>query len=169
MDYPEEIFEVHWQGPYKPNKLKKLSKEERKKLCLYSVYGSHPVYGNNVLLYIGMTIRTVNQRLDEHSYWMDQERFGESDIYLASIGKFIGWKESYDTEIFDRPSTKIIERVEKLLIFSHQPYGNTANKKQADLSAGLRIFNTGCYGSLQPEVSALYEEIEALHSAKTEI
>ncbi|RVU84111.1 hypothetical protein EOL70_11510 [Leucothrix sargassi] len=164
MNYPEEIYEVYWQGPYKPRKLSKLSTEECKKLCLYSVYGSHPIYGNNVLLYIGMTLRTVNQRLKEHSYWMDQERFGESRVYLASIGKFENWSESWEIDLFDRPPKDVIEKVEKLLIYAHQTFGNTANKKQANLAAGLRIFNTGSYGSLKPEVSALYEEIEASHN-----
>jgi len=143
MNYPEKIYEVYWQGPYKPKKLAKLNKEERAKLCLYSVYGSHPVYGNNVLLYIGMTTRTVNQRLDEHEYWMDQERFGESKVYLASIGEFVGWKESYEAEIFDRPPADIFEKVEKLLIFAHHAYSDDRDRHSDDGDRFAQAVATG--------------------------
>jgi len=35
---------------------------------LYQIYGHHPVYGSNVLLYIGQTYgRTFRERIEEHN------------------------------------------------------------------------------------------------------
>ena len=66
----EKIYEVCWDGPYTKDTLDEISEEDNNKYVLYKVYGSHPVYGNNVLLYIGMTERGIKIRLTEHDYWV---------------------------------------------------------------------------------------------------
>ena len=158
----EEIYEVCWRGPFSPEAIATLTSEQLEKFVLYSVYGAHPTYGNNVLLYIGMTERGVIRRLAEHGYEMDLERFNDSQVYLASIGQFLSWDDSSEKEIFERPDRHLVERIESLLIYAHQPYGNSRNKHSANRAAGLRIFNTERHASLHPEVSALYENI--MHS-----
>lgn len=162
MEREEEIiYEVCWEGPYSKstlNSTKKITKEQNKQFVLYKIYGSHPVYGNNILLYIGMTEQDVTERLRQHDYWMDEERFGESDIYLASIGGFENWVESEKIAIFDPPEREIIGKVESLLIYAHQPVYNTKNRTTAKNSRNIRIFNTGCYGALMPEISGLFQD-----------
>ena len=154
----EKIYEVYWQGPYKPKNIeKKIKQKDFEKYVLYSIYGSHPVYGDNVLLYIGMTEQGVNNRLIQHDYWMDEERYGPSKIYVASIGDFKSWEESNNHSIFNKPDRKLIEKIESLLIYAHQPSQNKKNKNSADNSHGIRIFNTGQFGSLMPEISCLYQ------------
>lgn len=162
----EKIYEVYWKGPFKPESLSNLTDQEIEKLCLYSVYGSHPLYGDNVLLYIGITERGANTRLKEHDYWMDLELYTDSRIYLASIGEFVGWDKSEEIEIFDKPDRVIIEQIESLLIYAHQPCHNSRNTKTAASTHGIRIFNTGRSGRLFPEVSALYEAIESTSQVK---
>jgi len=161
---------VYWEGPFSPKKMEKfLKKGNSKKLnswVLYSVYGSHPLYGDNVLLYIGMiddvatkNKRTVAKRLQEHQYWFDEQYFGDSKIYLASIdeNEFSGWKEFEKVTRFNHPQKlKFIKSVESLLIYSHQPAYNTKNRYTANDSHYLRLFNTGAKGLLSPEVSGLF-------------
>ncbi len=156
MQRNEDIYEVCWEGPYTSETIKVELSEHQSQYALYSVYGSHPVYGNNVLLYVGMTKRGVLKRLAEHDYWMDEERYGLSQIYVASIGEFNSWEESNEIEKFDLPDTKVIEQIEQLLIYSNQPVHNIKSKRSVKVSKGLRVFNTNNYGSLLPEVSTLY-------------
>jgi len=139
---------VYWEGPFSPKKMEKfLKKGNSKKLnswVLYSVYGSHPLYG---------------KRLQEHQYWFDEQYFGDSKIYLASIdeNEFSGWKEFEKVTRFNHPQKlKFIKSVESLLIYSHQPAYNTKNRYTANDSHYLRLFNTGAKGLLSPEVSGLF-------------
>ena len=156
----EEIYEVCWNGPFKPTGLAEQWQDtDSDGFVLYQIYGSHPIYGNRVLLYIGMTEQGVEIRLDQHDYWMDEERFGESELFFGSIGPFVDWESSYGIEYFPKnPGTEIVRRVEALLIFAHQPAHNTKNRNSAEIARGIRIFNTGEYGSLFPELSGLYHE-----------
>lgn len=54
----------------------------------------------------------------------------------------------------------IVSKVESLLIYSHQPAYNSMNKKTAREATNIRVFNTGEYGALKPEISSLYENIQ---------
>lgn len=157
LDMKEIIYEVCWEGPFSPENVNDTLCEHKDKYALYSVYGSHPIYGNNILLYIGMTEIGVLKRLSEHDYWMDEERYGSSKIFVASIGVFESWEKSNRIEKFSVPERAVIEQVEQLLIYSNQPVHNTQSRKSAQKSKGIRIFNTNNYGSLLPEVSALYQ------------
>jgi hypothetical protein len=46
--------------------------------------------------------------------------------------------------------------IEKLMIYANQPAYNTSNKNDAKDSKEIRIFNTGHFGSLMPEISSWY-------------
>lgn len=152
----EIIYEICWEGPYTDGTLSEISEQDYKKYVLYNVYGSHPLYGNNVLLYIGMTERGTKKRLSEHDYWMDEERFGPSKIYVASIGRFKDWESSNEIEVFEAPPREVIEQVESLLILAHQPAHNSSSKKSAENASKVRLFNTGNYGDLIREVSGKF-------------
>lgn len=152
----EQIYEVCWEGPFTSENIEIELGEHKKKYALYSVYGSHPIYGNGILLYIGMTERGILKRLSEHDFWMDQERFGQSQIFVASIGPFESWEKSNEIEVFKLPDRSIIEKIEQLLIYSSQPVHNRMSRKSAKVARGIRVFNTNNYGSLLPEVSGLY-------------
>ncbi len=157
MKHHEEIYEVCWKGPYSDEQLSELSKEENQNFVLYKIYGSHPVYGDNVLLYIGMTEQGVKKRLTQHDYWMDEERFGPSKIFFASIGKFESWEKSDDFEIFEKPDRETIKKVESLLIYAHQPVHNQKSRGSAKKAKNIRIFNTMAFGMLMPEISGFYQ------------
>lgn len=151
----EMIYEVYWDGPYTSETIDAALNDDDK-YPLYAIYGSHPMYGDNILLYIGMTERGIPKRLSEHGYWMDQQRHGPSKIFVASIGLFKSWEHSNNIEEFDLPTREVVQQVEQLLIISNEPVHNQKSRKSARAARGIRIFNTNNYGSLLPEASALY-------------
>ena len=122
---------------------------------LYQLYGQHPVYGSNVLLYIGMT-KDGAQRFEQHDQWVRDE----CDIMsfrLGSLGQFTSWKEWDKLEKYKKTKGEIVQKIEALLIYAHQPAYNAANKNSAkNISANIRIFNSGKYGQLLPELSYRY-------------
>ena len=50
----EEIYIVHWDGPYSIEQIKEIKDTG---YVLYQIYGSHHLYGRDVLLYIGESYR----------------------------------------------------------------------------------------------------------------
>ena len=112
----EDIYEIYWQGPYTTETIDSIDEEDRENYVLYKIYGSHPLYGNNVLLYIGKTKRGVNKRLKEHQHWIDMDQYGESKVYVASLGKFDDWDASSEIELFEQAEDSITSKIESLLI-----------------------------------------------------
>ena len=151
----EKIYDVYWEGPYHWNKRETLTNHRH---VLYSIYGTHPVYGREALVYIGMTENTVYDRLSEHEHWIEYE-LDDPIIKVASIGIFEGWaKWESMKEPYPHPGDiNLIKGVEALLIHAHQPSYNTAGKSDvSDHAKGIRIFNTGKSGILLPEISYLF-------------
>ena len=148
----ERIFDVYWEGPYK---LEEYQKSPENSHVLYALYGTHPAYGRDVLLYIGRTERNVGVRLSEHAYWIEDE-CDQINIRVASIGEIESWKGWEEEERYKRAKDADIEAVEALLIYAHQPTYNTKNKEGLEKARGIRVFNTGKFGSLLPEISHRY-------------
>jgi len=160
--YPtEEIYEVYWEGPFTLEELKKHAKKEpdlAKNWTLYTKYENHPLYGRDVLTYIGMaSAQDVVTRLGQHD--LDREK-----VFVGIIFKFESWEDSkrkweedwddlLDYIVKDKPT---ILAIESLLIFALWPAGNLKNRKSAKDSWRYRIFNTGYLGSLPHEVSGHY-------------
>ncbi len=149
----ERAFDVHWEGPCTLNDLGKYDDDED--AALYAIYSAHPLYGRRVLVYIGMTEKGVVSRLKQHDWWTSVEAEPIS-VHVAYIGEFSGWKDADAAEAYPRPENEIVKAIEALLIYAHQPAYNQRSKKAALSAAHYRIFNTGLYGALLPEVSGLY-------------
>ena len=77
----ETICDVYWEGPFACDKRALLWNPSH---VLYAIYGTHHMYGPNVLLYIGMTETTVADRLAEHTWIRDE--YDPVTIKIASIG-----------------------------------------------------------------------------------
>jgi hypothetical protein len=150
----EVIYDVHWEGPFS---LEDILTAERENFVLYKIYATHPVYGRNVLVYIGMTTRSdIAGRIKEHRHWLENES-DPVNVYFAAIGEFSTWQEAELKEEYDEKiPIEILSKIESLLIYSHQPVYNSRSKISINCSQGIRIFNTGKYGSLLPEVSGRY-------------
>ncbi len=148
----ELIFDIHWYGPYKKEEL---GTKDRTYCVLYSIYGTHPTYGPNVLLYIGRTEMDVLERLRQHEDWLNDERDPVS-VYIAAVGRFESWAKARATKDYPPPAIDTVKAVEALLIYAHQPAYNSQSKQNAQSAKNLRLFNSGRYGGLLPEVSGRY-------------
>jgi len=147
----EKIYNLHWEGPFKWGE-----HENKLKGChvLYAIFGYHPTYGSNVLLYIGMT-ESVSNRMKIHADWI-QDEYDVVSVRLASMAEITSW-EKWRTDIqYPKANPTEVKPVESLLIYAHQPIYNKSNKDTMMTAQGIRIFNTGKIGSLLPEVSYRY-------------
>jgi hypothetical protein len=155
----EIIYNVHWEGPFN---WEQVQSKQDPGYVLYQIYGLHHLYGSNVLLYIGVSDRetgTLIDRLKEHDASWFQYEYDKMAFRLGSIGEFFDW-DKWETDKDNAPYEKIApelaHKIEQLLIFAHQPAYNQINKESAQKAKGIRIFNTGLFGHLFPEVSYRY-------------
>jgi len=148
----ETIYDVFWEGPFE---WEKRHSHLKKHHVLYSIEGNHPVYGRDVLLYIGKTDAGIGNRLSYHEEWVDDE----SDLVkvrVASVGEFTNWEEWEKDTHYPKADANIVGKIEALLIYAHQPAYNTRGKSSLGPKIRIRIFNTGKSGLLLPELSYLY-------------
>jgi hypothetical protein len=146
----EGIIHIQWQGPFSLTQLDTL-KDPRKDRGLYQIYGHHPVYGANVLLYIGQTMgETFGKRIEEHNFGGGfQEDREHVEIYVGRL-------KGVSTPSSDEWRNEI-NWAEKLLIHVHDPAYNSRQNTELDEAdprvCNARVMNWGCIRALQPEVS----------------
>jgi hypothetical protein len=149
----ETIYDVFWEGPFE---WEKRQSHLKRRHVLYSIAGSHPVYGRDVLLYIGRTDAGIGNRLSYHEEWVRYE----SDLVkvrVASVGEFTDWEEWEKNHLhYPKADANIVGKIEALLIYGHQLAYNTRGKSSLGAKIRIRIFNTGKSGLLLPELSYLY-------------
>ena len=137
---------IFWEGPHSLDELVGLN-DSNKDFGVYQVYGHHPLYGNSVLLYIGLTIgQTFASRVPQEQ-WLNRPDHGNTQIY---VGRLAGKNKIAKDEL-----EELIKRAEKLLIFAHRPAFNTQNTKsipEEDVKND-RIYNWYSHRDLFPEVS----------------
>ena len=148
----EKIFDIYWEGPYKWDKREQFLKKEH---VLYAIFGVHPVYGHNSLLYIGRT-KVIKNRLTCHDEDWINEEYDVVKVRVASMGEIDTWKGWDKTERYTKAKVKDVIAVESLLIYANQPAYNQKNKYSTNGSKNIRIFNTGMVGTLLKEVSYIY-------------
>ncbi len=151
--FQPQYFNVHWYGPHSIEDAEVLDDPN---LVLYMICGTHGIYGKSVPLYIGKTFRTPSKRLGEHK-WIEDEP-DPVQVYAAAISKpFQAWSEIEHDEEYPAPDNSIIEKVESLIIFAHQPVYNSRSKGGTQpTSSDIVIFNTGRRSTLLPEISSMY-------------
>lgn len=153
------IIDVYWEGPFTPEKID--SKLRRDGHCLYQVYGSHPVYGTDSLLYIGKTEEQgVQTRIGQHKWIKNQ--VSDCKIYIASCDVFTSWgnrdkQGSYGKYQPVGGHLPSIDNIESLLIFAHQPSYNSKSLKSTHFAGKpFRLFNSYRRASLMPEISSQF-------------
>jgi hypothetical protein len=145
----ENLIHVQWDGPYTYGDAKKL-KDEYVDYGVYQIYGSHPVYGSDVLLYLGKAgKRTFGTRLSEEYWW---ERTQDSKRLTIYVGRLHGFeKHPTNDEWLEQ-----ITLVERYLIYAHAPASNSSglNVKFYEDEHPVHILNWGQFRDLLPEVSS---------------
>lgn len=158
MEKIEEIL-VSWEGPFKINEILNDSIDKRfsvkaNDIGLYQIYGFHPLYGDNVLVYIGRTkgrngfkARLKNRWVIEHG--CDTENV---QIYLGTIYS--------DSVEYSKNEIEVkIEKAEILLINALTPAYNSSNiqsVKKEILESRYIVYNNGNYRNLHPVLDSKY-------------
>lgn len=155
----ETIIRIQWEGPIAPANVDALGDTSRD--CgIYQIYGAHPLYGTDVLLYIGL----VGEKADSSRTFAD--RLSDyRDVYGDNVRFYVGRLcrlDGQETPPADAWS-KYICWAERMLIFYHSPPHNSKNiqslypDKDDELRKEVvRVRNYGEYRSLMPEVSSDY-------------
>lgn len=142
------LIQIHWEGSYKLKELPMLMNDETD-YGIYQIYGTHPVYGNDVLLYIGKAdYQTLGKRISQEN-WLYTNDSNNHKIY---VGRLHGSKPLND-EIW----STYLDLAERLLIYTHKPAYNArsiSSFPDKELQ-GIHVLNWGHYRSLLPEVSGL--------------
>ena len=158
MDKTRQVIHVQWEPPCTLAEAREM-RDPVKDRGVYQIYGSHPVYGSDVLLYIGRTGskrlgRTFSLRLQQH----DVNNLRHAEWAQNNLQFYLGRLTGTADPKSDIWGTQI-EIVESLLIAAHKPAYNAASlgKTGGSMEDGLRsvhIMNWGEFGRLLPEVSA---------------
>jgi hypothetical protein len=149
----DELIQVDWDGPYPIEEVDGLN-DGKKDYGVYQVYGTHPVYGVNVLLYIGKSDQQAFGVRFKEEGWADPYRTCDYRRIEIYVGRFAG-------EI--RPSgeqwSRQIDLAERLLILAHSPSFNSKGTDGPSSSTddreleNIHVLNWGAYKNLLPEVS----------------
>jgi hypothetical protein len=143
----ELLIHIDWDGPFTQHGTAQLTKPDD--FGIYQVYGAHPVYGTDVLLYIGLAEeQTFGVRLAQHGWCHLNPDSNKVSFY---VGRLFGIPHPEN----DSEWCRQIKLAERLLIHAHKPAQNT-QKELASLDRDLwcvHVINWRCYRSLMPEVS----------------
>lgn len=133
-----------WNGPYRYNEVMEQGQDDHK-AGLYMIYGNHPVYGTNVLLYIGRTFKNTKNRIENH----ELIAYPELDCQI-----YFGYPIIQVDEAVESISEKI-EVAEALLIERHFPALNRQLefKLLKNKSELYCVLNWNARRSLQADVS----------------
>ena len=126
---------IEWEGTFSVDDVI-ASLNNKDDYGLYQIYGKHIIFGENSLLYIGMTDKPFSERLKTHrsdSLWYDEEQ-GKVFIRIARVPR------------------AVLKDAEALEIYWHSPPYNSANIY--DYAGNpLQIVNEGNRGSLVKSLS----------------
>ncbi|SFT36309.1 GIY-YIG catalytic domain-containing protein [Lishizhenia tianjinensis] len=143
---PYQEIIIDWTASEKVNSLNDFKSKfgnvlEQKTDFLYQIYGDHPVYGRNVLLYIGIS-KQIKGRMNQH---------------LKGIFSYVHNKTISIGQVDEKYRFKL-EKLESILIANHKPAFNKEYLHNLDSSAmqvdtqddgKIIVINNGEYGCLQ--------------------
>jgi hypothetical protein len=152
------ILHIDWEGPFEVTKVIERKIDKKKDCGIYQIYGNHPIYGKDSLLYIGETTdNTFSERFKVHKRdWLDDKDLGQISAYLGDVYKQSG--EKYDEKkdmMSDEEWKELVKQCEQLLIYAFGPSYNSRNKQSIneDELRELHILNWCSRAALPPEVS----------------
>jgi len=161
MSEIEEI-KVLWEGPFKLDQIldNKIDHKDydvnADDIGLYMIYGSHPLYGDGSLVYIGRTLDEKGFRSRLKNRWViENNADAESvEIYLGTI--FSDERKLTKEEVIDK---ELIEKSEVLLINALKPAFNSSNIQSAYedyVDSRYLIHNEGNYRKLPAVLDSKY-------------
>lgn len=156
-----KYYEVKWEGPYKLEEVlaeEEVSRSNENKVLksrgVYQIYGVHPVFGPNSLLYIGrVTEGSFSSRFYQHNSWLKDEP-SSLNIYFGVLGNESGKAAE--------PEIDQIKRVEALLIYHTSPPYNSSgiNTYHPQIEFEEVVVNLGNRGRIASSVSSRFLELQ---------
>lgn len=144
---PKVIY-LEWDGPYTFFELEELD-DVRCDYGVYQVYGHHPLYGDEALLFIGKAEdQTFGEKLAQEKVYWDAE--GEMEPLSIYVGRLAG-TETPSQEIWGVE----MDAAARLLIYAHAPVFNGRDlgaAPDADLRE-IHLINWGNFMDLEAEIS----------------
>ena len=143
-----------WSGPHTPEEA--LVLQGPPDYGIYQLYVTHPVYGPDALVYIGLANNsTFGERLSSHNIVAIGHDWEDNGVSIrVHTGRF--HLVENETPPSDDDWGELIAQVEYLLICAHSPAWNAQyvrNPPSDPLYHGLHVLNWGQYGRLLLEVS----------------
>lgn len=145
MKIPFEIINIEWKN------LAEVNTEQIEK-CLYCAYGDSPIYGQTVLLYIGIVAKqTLAARIEQHRV-SDFSRINNLSYKVGIL----------DNDVTQNPNfEEILHTAESILITMLKPSYNSSNIKSLNFNGNhYLLLNKGNRGALPLEVSNIWWKIE---------
>jgi hypothetical protein len=137
---------IEWEGPLRIKDLKKFNSANDH--GFYQIYGSHPVYGSNILLYIGQAnVQTFGISIFQEGWGYHNNEYG----LQVHLGRLLT-----DTPMEINQRHKRIEQVFKLLVYAHSPAYNAThinNVHEDEQVQNYHILNWKSHRDLLPEIS----------------
>ncbi len=158
-NYVTDNIDIWWEGPFSQEEIIENKIDSKKydntanKIGIYQIYGTHPLYGSDKLLYIGRTRNKNGFKSRLKKRWVvDNGQDSESiKIYLGTIF-------SYNEDIKNKESD-FIEKAEVLLINALKPAFNSSNIQSVDerlQKQSYIVYNYNNYRDIYPILSSEY-------------
>jgi hypothetical protein len=137
-----ELIDIVWKK-FNGEKNKEIIGNKEYKNVIYQAYGNSPIYGRDVLLYIGISNDFI-RRKNEH---IDFEKIENLSFRIGSI------------EFLNREKRRILEICESIIITMMKPSYNSRNIKDINKNAKSKkyiVFNKEEKGDLPLEISNIW-------------
>lgn len=151
---------IWWEGPFSINNVIENNIDEKKykvngnSIGLYQIYGSHPLYGEGVLVYIGRTKNKKGFKSRLKNRW--ETEFGND---TENVQIYLGTIFSDEIELKIDEEEEMIDKAEVLLINSLKPAFNSSNIKSVKnelAEENYIVYNHENYRNLYPIVDSKY-------------
>jgi len=154
-----EEINIWWEGPFTHEAIINDGIDSKKydnratDIGLYQVYSSHPLYGADVLVYIGMTIEKGGFRRRLKNRWVIENG---NDVENVKI--YLGTIVSHSKTMDDKTKKNNIEQAEALLVNALTPAFNSSYIQSVGMfiKDDFQVNNKNNYRSLYPQLSSRY-------------
>ncbi len=154
-----EQIKIFWEGPFKINDILEGNIDKKYDVTsqsqgLYQIYGSHPLYGNGVLVYIGRTKDKNGFQSRLKGRWVIEDG-SDSENVQVYLGTVLNDGKKYS----DEETSNIIDKSEVLLINAMKPAYNSSNIQSANedfIDDNFILHNEGNYRNIYPVLDSKY-------------
>jgi len=154
-----EEINIWWEGSFTIDEILNDAIDSSKfdntadKIGIYQIYGTHPLYGRDKLLYIGRTHDKNGFKSRLKNRWVVENGQDSNNVKI-----YLGTIFSYNENIKNK-ETNFIEKAEVLLINALKPAFNSSNIQSVDIKLMEQkyiVYNHNNYRDLYPILSSEY-------------